>query len=111
TMTEMPRRPRQHDLETASLRAFMDSLPDEWVAQERDHDYGIDLDVEVFRDGAATGIVFGVQVKSSEDVHGSPAVSIKWTTANYWSAQTNPVLVALWDRATGSLWWHWWHRF
>jgi tetratricopeptide (TPR) repeat protein len=107
----MPVRPRQHDIQTASVRAFKEVLPDNWTAQQREEDYGIDLDVEIFRDSVATGLRFAVQVKGTDDIGRGLSTRVKWTTRNYWSASVDPVLVVLWDSKSGMLWWRWAHHF
>ncbi|GAA2022841.1 hypothetical protein GCM10009779_03390 [Polymorphospora rubra] len=54
-MTGMPQRPRSHELETESRRAFEALLPSSWVVRRVEDDYGIDLEVEIFEEGSATG--------------------------------------------------------
>jgi tetratricopeptide (TPR) repeat protein len=112
--SDMPWRPSQHDLETASARAFETALPDQWDAQRRGGtvEYGIDYDVEIFAEGQATALRFPVQLKGVETLRGRPpSRSIRWSTWNYWMAHDAPVLVVLWERETGTLWWKWAHHF
>lgn len=111
--SDLPQRPVQHELQTASHRAFESSLPPSWAATEKSgsDDYGVDYDVEIFRDGRTTGERFGAQVKATSSVAGAPSVRIKWRTRRYWQSLSEPVLVVLWDKATGTLWWEWSHRF
>ncbi len=108
---DMPERPVQRDIEAGSLRAFESSLPADWESDPRRRDFGIDLDVEIFSEGHATGLMFGVQVKGTGHLSSRPSVRIKWTTWNYWSSQSDPVLVVFWDMETDRLWWEWSHRF
>src|SRR5688572_4543822 len=98
-MTEMPGRPTQHITGTRAERAFENALPAEWTAEQRRNDYGVDYDVEIFADGAATGLRFGVQLKGTGELTGAPSVRIKQKTLNYWSSQDQPTLIALWDAA------------
>lgn len=108
---EMPGRPAQHEHKTASHRAFEHALPDAWVSRELPEDYGVDYEVEIFRNHRATGEIFGTQVKATGTVRGSPSVRLKWRTRSYWRQLPYPVLVVLWEASTGRLWWQWSHRF
>lgn len=46
--TGMAKRIRTHILEDESRIAFMQALPAEWVYRDKDKDYGIDCEVEIF---------------------------------------------------------------
>lgn len=107
--TSMPKRPRNHELEEASRRAFQRALPTNWTTTTPSGDYGIDLDVEIFEAGAATGMHFGVQLKAQESAGGSPTESIKTQWREYWSELDTPTLLVLFDAATDRLWWKWTH--
>lgn len=108
--SSMPQRPRQHELESASVRAFSSMLPPSWTDQPRTDDYGIDRDVEIFENGSATGLRFGVQLKSVESVKRNPSVRIRLSTLQYWRSQADPVLLLLWDASTGRAWSIWQHQ-
>lgn len=59
-------RPKQHIIDSmggTQLRAALEGRG--WTLEEKRKDYGIDYDVEVFRDGKSTGITFKIQLKSS----------------------------------------------
>jgi Domain of unknown function (DUF4365) len=59
-------RPEQHQTDSrgrALLREGFGRLG--WAVNEIEEDYGRDFEVEVFRNNKSTGIVFGVQLKSS----------------------------------------------
>lgn len=109
-MTDMPGRPPQHATATGAERAFESALPAEWTAEARRHDYGIDYDVEIFLDGQATGLRFGVQVKGAAELTGNPSARIRQATLNYWSRQDQPILIVLWEQASNTLWWMWHHK-
>lgn len=103
----MPGRPFQHVLETSSKLALEKALPADWILESRDHDYGIDLDIEVFDNGEATGLRIPVQLKGQQD-SGSPArVKLKKTSISYWKESSSPVVVVVWDEKTDTLWWEW----
>jgi tetratricopeptide (TPR) repeat protein len=104
----MPKRPRTHVTGSKAVRAFINALPDEWVIREPSEDYGIDLEVEVFENGRATGLTFKVQSKGT-DAAGSLARKIKRRTINYWRKLDVPVLVVLWDKTLGVPRYRWAH--
>jgi len=112
-MPSMPNRPVQHVLRDAAIKALCNALPPDWQFQKRDgdSDYGIDGDVEVFEQGRATGLRFGIQIKGTGAVKGRPSSRIKWSTWNYWRYQDSPVLLVLWEKATDRIHWEWAHRF
>lgn len=104
---KLPGRTFQHILETNSEKALANSLPSEWVLEPRAHDYGIDLDIEVFEDGQATGLRIPVQLKGQQD-SGQPArIRLKRTSIEYWKESNTPVIVVIWDEKTNKLWWEW----
>lgn len=86
-------------------------MPDSWTAEERRNDYGIDFDVEIFREDVTTGLLFSVQLKSTERVGRKASVRLKRSSANYWTSLNRPVLIVLYEAAQGRLWWQWWHRY
>ena len=63
----MATRPRSHILEDESKLELKKQLPQEWLVTENSHDYGIDLQVEIFtNDGKTTGDVFWIQLKATD---------------------------------------------
>lgn len=61
------KRPRQHVIDSmgeTQLRSVFEPLG--WTVSRVEKDYGIDFEVEVFRDSKSTGITFKVQLKSSD---------------------------------------------
>lgn len=103
----MPERPPTHVVGSKAVRNFINALPDEWVAREPSEDYGIDVEVEVFRGGKATGLTFKVQSKGT-NTPGSLTRQVKRKTINYWRRLDVPILVVLWDKSFGLryLWAH-----
>jgi len=104
---KLPGRTFQHILETNSEKALANALPGEWVLEPRAHDYGIDLDIEVFENGQATGLRIPVQLKGQQD-SGQPAkIRLKRSSIEYWKESNTPVIVIIWDEKTNKLWWEW----
>lgn len=60
-----PQRPAAHQLEEASRRFFVHSLPRNWTSDRPGDDYGVDLRVDMFEGDAATGLELLVQLKAS----------------------------------------------
>jgi len=46
------------------LRTILEPLG--WTVNKVEHDYGVDFDVEIFRDFKSTGVTFKIQLKSSD---------------------------------------------
>ena len=81
----LPKRPGAHQLEEQSERFFRGHLPMGWTCEKQAHDYGIDLRVEIFEDGDATGLELIVQLKASQRAHrgATEIVRMQTTTYNY----------------------------
>lgn len=111
----MPQRPRSHVLADESSVAFQQAIGDNLLFRETTKgDYGLDGEVEIFEaDGLATGIKFGVQLKSTDEPVLSKALKerIKLTTANYWRSQNSPTLVVKYHSPTKSIFAKWFHQF
>ena len=86
---KMPKRPKQHQVEDLSVVAFRKTLPRQWIYREKDKDYGIDGEVEIFDENdTATGIVFYVQLKATDSKSGTAQkkVKLKNEAINYYKA-------------------------
>ena len=91
----MPQRPSQHVTEEKSRRAFRKVVPPEWVVRDVTPDYGLDLEVEIFVGGAATGLLFKVQVKGSNQ--DDLVMRLSQEKPDYYNSIELPVLVVLYD--------------
>ncbi len=105
-------RPKQHEIDDAACRLFEQSLPREWVYRPLPKDYGIDGEVEVFRDGKSTGIIFKVQVKGTESprvLSGGRSISFSLGVddiAYYLDEVAIPVFLVLVDVTRSNVYWH-----
>ena len=93
---DMPKRSKQQQVEDLSINALKNVLPREWVYREKDKDYGIDGEVEIFdKDDKATGMVFLVQLKAtdSEEETMQKKVVLKVASINYYQSLELPVLI------------------
>ncbi len=110
---DMPSRPRSHQLEDESKRQFASILPSAWVFRGANPDYGIDGQIEVFdRNNKATGLMFLVQLKGTDEAHLKDALAIqfKLDTLTYYRKLDLPVMIVLYHSQTGHFSWRWAHE-
>jgi tetratricopeptide (TPR) repeat protein len=111
-MAAMPMRPRAHVVEEESLQAFRSVLPAEWTVARIQADYGIDARVDIFEQGAATGLAFSAQIKGTDepDLRRALKAKVDVTALTYMSAQADPVLLVRYHAPTGRLYGRWLHH-
>jgi len=106
------KRPAQHVTDTlgvTQVRRIFETLG--WVVREVTHDYGVDLEVEVFEKAATTGVMFKVQLKSSQSTSYSAdgsfvPVELSLTQARYLVTELGlPVLLMHADVSAGRTFW------
>jgi hypothetical protein len=110
----MTTRPRSHQLEDESRRAFASQLPTKWTVQDLAPDYGLDQRVEIFDDhGRATGLAFYVQLKSTDanDNNRNRRIRIRADHYRYWNSLSDPVLLVLYFSQSRVIYVRWAHRF
>ncbi len=94
-----------------AVQLFIACCDSRWVISRMEPDYGLDLRIEIVRDGGVTGEECYVQVKGSSSVaissDNTASVEIRQQTINYWLGKLSPVLVVLVDTSTGVLWFDW----
>ena len=109
---KMPKRPKQHQVEDLSIVSFRKVLPREWVYREKDKDYGIDGEVEIFdENNTATGIIFYVQLKATDSQSGTAQkrVTLKNEAINYYKALELPVLIVRYISESEEIHFRWAH--
>ena len=87
----------QHQLEDLSRLKFGLTLPSLWVFRDKDKDYGIDGEVEIFDSNEkATGLVFWVQLKAtrSKKERSIRGIDLSLETIRYYKRLDIPVLLA-----------------
>lgn len=106
---DMPKRPRSHELETESRRAFERRVPSSWVVRPTPDDYGVDAEVEIFEDGKATGYTFKLQLKSTDATQKNQkySVTVDSEKLEYWKNLDVPVLVVLYAARDDSIYARW----
>lgn len=90
---DLPKRPRQHSLEDESIIEFKKILPQEWICRNGDKDYGVDLEVEIVRDGCVTGKKFYVQLKATDAIQKSVFCTLNISTLNYYNELKIPTII------------------
>jgi tetratricopeptide (TPR) repeat protein len=112
-MLLMPKRSKQHQVEDISINELKKHLPREWVYREKDRDYGIDGEIEIFdKDDYATGLVFLVQIKAtdSEDKKRQRRVQLSNSAINYYKSLELPVLIIRYIDESKELYFKWAHE-
>lgn len=93
----MPLRPRQHEIDTEAVDFIRGKLPSRWTREEVKNDYGNDLFVEIFENGAATALEFRIQSKGHETFeirHKDQVIQqLEVSQLNYYDQLTLPVLL------------------
>jgi len=106
----MPKRPKQHRLEDKSRLKFQEVLPEMWVYRDKDKDYGIDGEVELFdKDEKAQGLVFWVQLKATESEEKAVILNIdlEIETLKYYRSLEIPVLLVRYSASDNSIYTKW----
>jgi len=105
----LPKRPKQHLLESASRVAFERALAPGWIYRPESIDYGIDGTVEVVTSsGNVTGRRFAVQLKATAATTWR-SFGIESSTAAYFRALSMPVLLVRYRSANDLLLVQWAH--
>jgi hypothetical protein len=96
-MTELPKRPRPHILESIS-RSYFGSLMINagWIVRDVSLDYGLDLNVEIVEKGQVTGKNFSVQLKATDNSlrhRTTPSIKLKNSTLEYIRSRLEPVMI------------------
>lgn len=83
-------------------------MPDAWVCRRKTGDYGIDLEVEIFEeDGTATGLLFYVQMKGTDNPRDAQRLSVKVDRLQYMGQLEIPSVLVRACTETRELNWIW----
>lgn len=107
-----PIRHESHILENKSRKFFQKSIPDEWVVNSPDNDYGIDFNVEISVNNRMTGLNFSVQLKSTgaSKKENTISATLKHSTVSYYFSRLEPVMIIIYDLEDDEAYWSWIHE-
>ena len=97
----MTKRAKQHQLEDLSRAKYNLAIPGNWVFRDKDKDYGIDAEVEIFDENdRSTGLVYWVQLKATESKSEATArkVDLSIESIKYYKKLDIPVLIARYSK-------------
>ena len=105
--TKFPRRSDSHQLDEISERFLRNNLPRGWTSEKPQHDYGVDLRIDIFEDGAATGLELLIQLKASAKPGKGDAelVRLKTTTFNHLRSKLQVVMLVKYVEQTNEAYW------
>lgn len=104
----MPKRSKNHDIEDASRRQFDVLLPDNWVSRAKPSDYGVDVEVELFEDdGSATGLIFYVQLRGTDDQTKSRSATLELDQLGYFYSLDLATIFVRYCRPSNTFFWRW----
>jgi len=104
------KRHRNHILESKSVTALKNILPETWVVHDYSQDYGIDVQIEIFdTDGNSTGLRIYGQLKATDKHENDDVLSLDRDHFNYWTAHSDPVLILRFFAETETFKWCWMH--
>lgn len=107
-----PIRHESHILENKSRKFFQKLVPDEWVVNTPNHDYGIDFQVEIAINNQITGLNFSVQLKSTSVSKNQKNISVplKRSTIVYYFSRLEPVMLVIYNSDDDEAYWSWIHE-
>jgi len=112
------KRTKQHEIEDAAYRQFENCIPRHWVVRSQNKDYGIDREVEIFKQKSmditaqTTGQVFKVQIKGTEKAKisqkdGIIKFPLEVEKVNYLCRELNvPTFFIVADIVCKKTWWY-----
>lgn len=111
-MQEKPIRHASHILEEKSERFFLNCIPDNWVKNKINKDYGIDYFVDIVDKNNVTGMNFSVQLKGKNKELNKKFITIpiKRSTFNYWIARLEPILLIVYIEDENEGYFKWIHK-
>ena len=78
-----PQRTADHNREERSRRYFERQLPGDWASHRPGNDYGIDIHVDIFENGNATGLELIVQLKATDEADDGDTERVRIPVRSY----------------------------
>lgn len=109
---DKPNRHNNHILETESNKFFRNQVPNEWIIDKPEHDYGIDFIVNIATNNQVTGLSFSVQLKSKikETNDNSAAITLKHSTLGMFNTKLEPILLIAYIQEDKEAYWCWYNE-
>lgn len=106
-----PIRHNNHILETESNKFFQYQVPNEWIIDKPEHDYGIDYNVSIAINNEVTGLNFSVQLKSKikDDNADSVTATLKHSTLGLFNTRLEPVFLIAYIQEEKEAYWYWYN--
>jgi hypothetical protein len=110
-MSKLPERTRQHVIETESRQYVRNVLPPEWLVEDGEKDYGIDLVIEVVKNEQVTGAIFLMQLKGTDVLVVRDGEYIahrcKTRALAYFLERPEPIVYLVYDAQSKKGYWIW----
>ncbi len=104
----MSKRPRSHVIEDIAAAQFTLAMQPRWIVRTKDKDYGVDLEAELLtEDDTATGNIFYVQSKATDDEGAAQSVQMKVDRIQYLASFEIPAMIVRYSEPTKSNFWMW----
>lgn len=106
----MTQRTRNHILEDRSRSAFNEIIPESWVIRDKNKDYGIDCEVEIFDNlGNPSGLIFYAQLKATESKSTSKVKKVLFEFEKIYQFQSYnlPVIIIRYSHLENKLYYTW----
>lgn len=105
-------RTRSQRLEEESITKFKSIVPSDWLVRDKPNDYGIDLEVEIFKNDLPTGLVFWVQLKATDSEKKSiiETVRFKKEKLRQFRSYAIPVLIVRYSSSRNDFYFTWSNR-
>jgi hypothetical protein len=103
-----PIRHENHTLEQKSETFFRNQIPQDWVVNRPQHDYGTDFLIGITEDRQLKGLELIVQLKASEKSSGdgdTETIKLKVSTYNYLRKLLTVVMLVKYVEESGEAYW------
>ena len=111
-MSDYPKRPQQHVLDSAASKYLERYIPDEWVSESIKNDYGLDYTIGIVKDEDVLGPNFSIQLKGQAKSIGTEEakVQVKKSTVNYWNGRFEPTLIVIYCKKDDQAYYKWFDK-
>ncbi len=98
-MQQLPKRPETHVKDTRGLKRLLNFFRDEWVIRFVYPDYGIDYEIEPWKNSKPVNKIAKIQVKNNESVNENfepiNVLKFKVSTINYLNFSNNSYIISI----------------